>query len=160
LGLRAAAGPDALVEGGIDALVIATATAGHAPWLRAAARTGLPAFCEKPVALDLDTLASVIDAVGAAGTLVQVGFQRRFDAGYGAARDAVANGTLGKLLVLRAATHDPTPPAEQYIATSGGIFRDLHIHDFDAIRYVTGEEIVEVYAAGAVRESAWFAEQD
>jgi myo-inositol 2-dehydrogenase/D-chiro-inositol 1-dehydrogenase len=88
---------------------------------------------------------------------VQVGFQRRFDAGYRAARDAVTAGALGSLLVLRAATHDPAPPAEAYIATSGGIFRDLNIHDFDAVRFVTGDEIVEVYAAGAVRETPWFA---
>src|SRR5207248_2704115 len=86
---------------------------------------------------------------------VQVGFQRRFDAGYRAAREAVATGALGTLLALRAATHDPAPPSEAYIAGSGGIFRDLHIHDFDAIRFVTGQEIVQVFADGAVRETPW-----
>jgi len=91
-----------------------------------------------------------------AGTFVQVGFQRRFDAGYRAARDAVSTGALGNLLVVRAATHDPAPPSEAYVASSGGIFRDLHIHDFDAVRFVTGQEIVEVYADGAVRETPWF----
>ena len=136
--------------------MIATSTPGHAPLLALAARAGLPAFCEKPVALDLEPLDELIEEVERAGTLVQVGFQRRFDAGYRAARDAVAAGALGNLLVLRAATHDPEPPPEEYIAASGGIFRDLHIHDFDAIRFVTGEEIVEVYADGAVRETAWF----
>ena len=156
LGAHAAETPEALVEAGVDAVVIATSTAGHAPVLALAARAGLPAFCEKPVSLDLAALDHLIEEVERAGTLVQVGFQRRFDAGYCAARDAVSAGALGNLLVLRAATHDPAPPPQAYIAASGGIFRDLHIHDFDAIRFVTGQELVEVYADGAVREAAWF----
>jgi myo-inositol 2-dehydrogenase/D-chiro-inositol 1-dehydrogenase len=154
--VNAAETPEALVDAGVDALLIATATPGHAPLLRLAATAGLPAFCEKPVALDLATIDDVLDDVARAGILVQIGFQRRFDAGYRAAHDAVATGTLGNLLVVRAATHDPAPPAEAYIATSGGIFRDLSIHDFDAVRYVTGQEIVEVYADGSVRETPWF----
>jgi myo-inositol 2-dehydrogenase / D-chiro-inositol 1-dehydrogenase len=158
LGAGTAPSAEALFSAGIDGVVIATPTPGHAPLLRAAAAAGTPAFCEKPVALELDLLDGVIDEVERAGTLVQIGFQRRFDAGYLAARDAVARGKLGDLLVLRAATHDPAPPAEAYIASSGGIFRDLHIHDFDAIRFVTGREIAEVFAAGAVRETAWFAD--
>ncbi|MGI9111099.1 MAG: Gfo/Idh/MocA family protein [Gaiellaceae bacterium] len=156
LGAHAAETSEALVGAGVDALVIATSTPGHAPLLALAAQAGLPTFCEKPVSLDLATLDDLIDEVERAGTLVQVGFQRRFDAGYRAAHGAVAAGTLGKLLVLRAATHDPAPPPEEYIAASGGIFRDLHIHDFDAIRFVTGEEVVDVYADGAVRQAAWF----
>jgi myo-inositol 2-dehydrogenase/D-chiro-inositol 1-dehydrogenase len=160
LGVMAAESPESLVESGVDALVIATATPAHAPMLGLAAAAGLPAFCEKPVALELAVLDDALTAVQRAGILVQIGFQRRFDAGYRAARDAVASGALGTLLVLRAATHDAAPPPEEYIATSGGIFRDLHIHDFDAIRHVTGQEIVEVYAEGAVRETAWFERQD
>jgi myo-inositol 2-dehydrogenase / D-chiro-inositol 1-dehydrogenase len=156
LGAQAVATPEALVAAGIDALAIATPTPTHASLLRLGAAAGLPAFCEKPVGLDLETLAEVAAEVERAGTLVQIGFQRRFDAGYRAAHDAVADGALGNLLVVRAATHDPSPPAEAYIAASGGIFRDLHIHDFDAIRYVTGQEVTEVYADGAVRETAWF----
>ena len=156
IGAAVADPAEALVEAGVDALVIATATPAHAPLLRLAAEAGLPAFCEKPVALDAATLDSLAAHVDRAGIFVQIGFQRRFDAGYVAARDAVARGALGTLLVVRAATHDPAPPAEAYIATSGGIFRDLHIHDFDAVRFVTGEEIVEVYADGAVRETPWF----
>jgi myo-inositol 2-dehydrogenase/D-chiro-inositol 1-dehydrogenase len=140
----------------VDALVVATSTPAHAPLLSLAAGAGIPAFCEKPVALELDVIDAVAEEVDRADVLVQVGFQRRFDAGYLAARDAVANGTLGRLLLLRAATHDPVPPAGEYIAASGGIFRDLHIHDFDAIRFVTGQEVSEVYADGAVRETPWF----
>jgi myo-inositol 2-dehydrogenase / D-chiro-inositol 1-dehydrogenase len=146
-----------LFEGVVDAVAIATPTPAHAPLLRHAAEEGIPAFCEKPVALDLPTLEGVQEEVERAGVLVQIGFQRRFDDGYRAAREAVASGVAGTLLVLRAATHDPAPPPEAYIAASGGIFRDLHIHDLDAIRFVSGREIVEVYADGAVRETEWFA---
>jgi len=158
LGAHVAPSPEALVEAGLDAVVIATPTPAHASMLRLAARAGLPAFCEKPVALDPAALDALAAEVEAAGILVQIGFQRRFDAGFRAAHDAVADGTLGTLLVVRAATHDPSPPAEAYIADSGGIFRDLQIHDFDAIRFVTGLDLVEIYADGAVRETAWFAD--
>jgi len=154
---RATVTPEALFDRQPDAVVIAAPTPTHAELLTRAAAAGIPAFCEKPVALDLDTLQTVIDDVERAGILVQVGFQRRFDRGYQAAREAVANGTLGTLLVLRAATHDPVPPAEEYIANSGGIFCDLNIHDFDAVRFVTGDEVVEVYADGSVLETPWFA---
>jgi myo-inositol 2-dehydrogenase / D-chiro-inositol 1-dehydrogenase len=155
LGAGTAATPEAIVDA-VDALVIATPTLSHAPLLRLAADAGIPAFCEKPVALEVAALDNVIVDIERAGILVQVGFQRRFDSGYRAAHDAVTTGAVGKVLVLRAATHDPAPPAEEYIAESGGIFRDLHIHDFDALRYVTGQEIVEVYADGAVLETPWF----
>ncbi|HEY0416609.1 MAG TPA: Gfo/Idh/MocA family oxidoreductase [Gaiellaceae bacterium] len=147
-----------LVEAGVDALVIATPTGAHADLLRLAAAAGLPAFCEKPVALELEALDRVAEDVARAGILVQVGFQRRFDRGFRAARDAVAAGSVGRVLVVRAATHDPSPPSEEYIAGSGGIFRDLHIHDLDAVRFVTGQEIVEVYADGAALETPWFAD--
>jgi myo-inositol 2-dehydrogenase/D-chiro-inositol 1-dehydrogenase len=158
LGAAAAPTPEALVDANIDALVIAAPTPAHRELLALAAAAKLPTFCEKPVALDLPTLDAVIE--GTAGILVQIGFQRRFDAGYRAAREAIASGAVGETLVLRAATHDPSPPPEAYIATSGGIFRDLHIHDFDAIRFATDREIVEVYADGAVRETQWFADHD
>src|SRR5436190_2181295 len=95
LGARAAESPEALVNGGVDALVIAAATHGHAPLLRLAASAGLPAFCEKPVALDLPTMDAVLEDVARAGILVQIGFQRRFDAGYRAAHEAVAAGAVG-----------------------------------------------------------------
>jgi myo-inositol 2-dehydrogenase / D-chiro-inositol 1-dehydrogenase len=158
LDATAVASPAELVAARVDALVVATPTPAHAAMIRLGVEAGIPVFCEKPVALELAALDALVGEVERSGVLVQIGFQRRFDAGYRAARDAVAAGELGTLLAVRAATHDPSPPPEAYIAVSGGIFRDLHIHDFDAIRYVTGEEIVEVYADGAVRETAWFAD--
>ena len=160
LGVPAVATPEALLESGVDALVIATSTPSHAPLLRLAAASAVAAFCEKPVALDLATIDRVREAVDRAGIVVQVGFQRRFDSGYQAARDAVATGGVGEILVMRAATHDSVPPPAEYIAASGGIFCDLHIHDFDAIRFVSGEEITQVYADGAGLDAPWIGELD
>ena len=154
LGVSTADTPEALVEA-VDALVIATSTPSHARLLELAAASAVAAFCEKPVALDLGTLRRLRDAVDRAGIVVQVGFQRRFDAGYVAARAAVAAGEVGRILVMRAATHDPVPPPVEYIAASGGIFSDLHIHDFDAVRFVSGEEITQVYADGAALDAPW-----
>jgi len=157
LGVGSADTPEALVEQ-VDALVIATSTPSHAPLIELAAASAVAAFCEKPVALDLATLDRVREAVNRAGIVVQVGFQRRFAAGYETARAAVAAGAVGKILVMRAATHDPVPPPAEYIAASGGIFCDLHIHDFDAIRFVSGEEVTEVYAVGAGLDAPWVGE--
>jgi len=111
LGIEAAETPEEIVAGGVDGLVIATATAGHAPLVRLGVGASVPVFCEKPVALDLPTMDALIAAADSAGILVQVGFQRRFDAGYHTLRDAVANGSVGRILAMRAATHDPYPPA-------------------------------------------------
>jgi myo-inositol 2-dehydrogenase / D-chiro-inositol 1-dehydrogenase len=158
LGVGIADTPEALVDTGIDALVIATSTPSHAPLIELAAASAVATFCEKPVALDLATLDHVREAADRAGIVVQVGFQRRFDAGYETARAAVAMGAVGKILVMRAATHDPVPPPAEYIAASGGIFCDLHIHDFDAIRFVSGEEVTEVYADGAGLDAPWVGE--
>lgn len=160
LSVRAVATPEELLEVGVDALVIATSTPSHAPLLQLAAASAAAAFCEKPVALDLATLDRVRETVDRAGIVVQVGFQRRFDAGYRAAREAVATGGVGKILVMRAATHDPVPPPAEYIAASGGIFCDLHIHDFDAVRFVSGEEVTQVYADGAGLDAQWVGELD
>src|SRR3954464_14065256 len=155
LGIKAAETPAELVSAGVDGLVIATATAGHAPLVRLAADASVPVFCEKPVALDLPTMDALVTAAKDAGILVQVGFQRRFDVGYRTLRDGVADGSVGRILAMRAATHDPYPPAEQYVAASGGIFRDLHIHDFDAVRFASGAEFVEVNSAGSAPETPW-----
>jgi myo-inositol 2-dehydrogenase/D-chiro-inositol 1-dehydrogenase len=139
-----------------DAVVVAAATSAHAELVIRAARAGLPAFCEKPVALDVAGTREALDQVAAAGTVLQVGFQRRFDSGYLAARAAVAGGELGRIYTVRMVSSDREPPPEPYLPTSGGIFRDLHIHDFDIVRWVTGREVVEVHAVGANRESPAF----
>ncbi len=148
----------ALLASRPDGVVIAASTAAHTELLHAAVAAGVPAFCEKPVASNITATVAVRDAVVAADVLVQMGFQRRFDAGHVAARAAVAGGALGWLHSVRSQTCDPAPPPAAYIATSGGIFRDCCVHDFDAIRWVTGREVVEVYATGSNRGEAFFAE--
>jgi myo-inositol 2-dehydrogenase / D-chiro-inositol 1-dehydrogenase len=134
----------------VDAVVIAAASSAHADLIHACADAGLPTFCEKPITLDLGSTAAVVEHVRASGIPLQMGFQRRFDPGFRAARDLVADGSLGTLYVIRMAGHDPAPPHEEYIPASGGIFRDFSVHDFDALRFVTDQETVEVYADGAV----------
>lgn len=135
--------------GRVDAAVIASPTDTHVEYLIRAAETRLPAFCEKPIALTLDETDRAIAAIEKAEIPVQIGFQRRFDAGYGAAHDLVASGRLGEVLVVTAHTHDPAPPPEEYIARSGGVFKDMLIHDIDALRFVSGSEVVSVYATGS-----------
>ncbi|TDD62801.1 dehydrogenase [Actinomadura darangshiensis] len=156
LGARAG-GPDAVLAARLDALVIATPTATHAELLVRACDAGVPAFCEKPVAPDLRTTLEVRDRAAKSGVPVHVGFQRRFDAGYAAARQAVLDGRLGDLHRVHLVTADPGPPPAEYVRSSGGMFRDCHIHDFDILRWVTGREVDSVTAVGANRGDAYFA---
>jgi myo-inositol 2-dehydrogenase / D-chiro-inositol 1-dehydrogenase len=160
LGVECVADPQALFDAGLDAVVIAAATDAHASLVIAAVHAGLPTFCEKPVAPDAAGTLAVLDRVTSCAVPVHVGFQRRFDAGYAAARRAVRAGELGWVHTLRAGTLDPEPPPPAYIAGSGGYFRDCSVHDFDILRWVTGHEVVEVYAVGANRGAAFFSEYD
>lgn len=150
---------DDVIAAGVDALVIATATDSHAELIIAGIEAGLPVFCEKPVAPDVAGTLAVRDAISSSdGAPVQIGFQRRFDAGYAAARAALQAGELGELRRVHAVTADAAPPPAAYIRTSGGIYRDCLIHDFDIVRWVTAHEIVDVTAQGANRGAAFFGE--
>ena len=148
--------PGDLFTAGIDGLVIAAATDAHAALILGSVDAGIPVFCEKPVAPDAAGTRAVLDKVRSSPVPVQIGFQRRFDVGFVAARAAVSAGELGWVHTLRAGTLDPAPPPPEYIAASGGLFRDCSVHDFDAIRWVTGQEVVEVYALGANRGASFF----
>lgn len=149
VGARAVDGLDALFAAGLDGLVVATPTDSHAGLVVRAVEAGIPVFCEKPVAADIPGTLAVLARVAGSPVPVQVGFQRRFDAGYAAARDAVLAGRLGRIHSVVAGTLDPSPPPAAYVAVSGGIFRDCSVHDFDIVRWVTGREVVSVYALGA-----------
>jgi myo-inositol 2-dehydrogenase/D-chiro-inositol 1-dehydrogenase len=140
-----------------DAVVIAAPTSAHADLIRAAVDAGIPTFCEKPIALGYEETLEIVEKVEATGAVLQIGFQRRFDPGYVEAKRLIDEGALGTLYSVRLATHDPEPPHEAYIPASGGIFRDLHIHDFDVLRWLVGSEVEEVYATGSVRKFDVFA---
>jgi myo-inositol 2-dehydrogenase/D-chiro-inositol 1-dehydrogenase len=148
--------PDALARSP-DAVVIASATADHARHLRDCAALGVPVFCEKPLALEVHEARSLIEALDAAAVTVQMGFQRRFDPALRAAREQAASGRLGTLCSVRITARDAAPPPERFIGRSGGIFRDMHVHDADLARWVTGREVAAVYATGAVRVHERFA---
>jgi myo-inositol 2-dehydrogenase / D-chiro-inositol 1-dehydrogenase len=151
---RAVDSPEMLLGSGLDGVVIAAATTTHADLLLAAVKAGFPTFCEKPIAGTADEAVQVRDQLADTDIPVQIGYPRRFDPAFVAARDAVRDGALGRVHTVRSTTLDPAPPPAAYLAVSGGIFRDCSVHDFDAIRWVTGREVVEVYAVGTVDPTA------
>lgn len=134
----------------IEAVLICSSTDTHAQFIEQAAQAGKHVFCEKPIALDLERIDRALAAVEQAGVILQVGFNRRFDPSFAEARRLVQSGAIGKPHVLRITSRDPAPPAIEYIKVSGGIFLDMTIHDFDMARFLLGEEVVEVFATGAV----------
>jgi myo-inositol 2-dehydrogenase/D-chiro-inositol 1-dehydrogenase len=147
-----------LLAAGVDGVLVAAATDTHPELLLAAVEAGLPVFCEKPLARTVTDAAAVARRVQESGVPVQVGYPRRFDPAFLAARAAVESGELGGLHTVRSTTLDPAPPPAAYLAGSGGIFRDCAVHDFDAVRWVTGREVVEVYATGSDRGDPLFTE--
>ncbi|UXY38897.1 Gfo/Idh/MocA family protein [Streptomyces albidocamelliae] len=156
-GAEVADSPEALLSAGVDGLVVAAATGAHPALIRAGVEAGVPVFCEKPVARTMAEGVGVLAAVRGSGVPIQIGYNRRFDAGFTAARAAVRAGELGTLHTVRSTTLDPAPPPAAYVAASGGIFRDCSVHDFDIIRWVTGREVTEVYAAGGNRGADYIA---
>ncbi|MFC8426909.1 Gfo/Idh/MocA family oxidoreductase [Streptomyces sp. NPDC057236] len=150
--------PEALLAAGVDGVVVAAATDAHPALILACVEAGVPVFCEKPVARTMAEGVAVLKAVEDRDVPVQIGFNRRFDAGFAAARAAVRSGELGRLHTVRSTTLDPAPPPAAYVAASGGIFRDCSVHDFDVIRWVTGREVTEVYAAGGNRGADYIRE--
>lgn len=140
---------DLLDDKNIEAVLIATNTDTHAFIMKDVAQAGKHIFCEKPLALELDSIDDALAAVDKAGVKLQVGFNRRFDKSFQRVHDIVASGEIGRPCILRIASRDPEPPPVEYARTSGGMFLDMTIHDFDMARYQVGE-IDEVYAIGNV----------
>lgn len=135
----------------IDAVAICTSTDTHVEMIRNAAKAGKAIFAEKPVSLDLEQVDRAVETVDAEDVPFMIGFNRRFDPGCRSVREAVVGGVVGEVHLVRMTGRDPAPPPPEYVATSGGIFLDMMIHDFDMARFVTGSEVVEVFARGAVR---------
>lgn len=158
LGAEPATSPAALLAAGVDGIVIASPTPTHADLVIAAVDAGVPAFCEKPLATTAPGGASLVRRLAGTDVPVQVGFQRRFDPGMAAVHAAAHRGELGWLHTVRSTTLDPAPPPRAYIAASGGMYRDCGVHDFDILRWVTGQEVEEVYAVGRNKGAAYFTE--
>ena len=140
---------EAIVDPAIDAVVIAASTDHHAPLIVGAAEAGKQIFCEKPIALDLEATDNALEAAERAGVRLQIGFQRRFDKAYARAKELITSGALGRIEMIRDTMRDPGPAPRAYLETSGGLYRDMTIHNFDSIRWLMGEEVAELFAMGS-----------
>lgn len=143
-----------------DSFVVTTGTSHHATALESVIGPGRKIFCEKPIALELNQTDSVLNHLKKSGAEMQVGFQRRFDPPIAEAKKLIENGKLGTLYHLRFMSNDIEPSSREFLAGSGGIYRDLHVHDFDLAEWLCQEKISEVYASRLVREFKQYAEFD
>ncbi len=132
----------------IQAVIICSSTDTHAQIIIEAAEAGKDIFCEKPIALEMEKIDRALAAVDKAGVKLQVGFNRRFDPSFKKAKELVENGKIGTPHLLRISSRDPQPPPIHYIKSSGGLFLDMMIHDFDMARYLLKEEVTEMMATG------------
>lgn len=149
-GARASADVDAvLADPEVQGVFICTSTDTHVELILKAARRKLPIFCEKPIDLDLAKVDTCLAEVSRSGVPLVLGFNRRFDPNFRALRDAVRRGEAGEVEIVKITSRDPAPPPLAYIRASGGIFRDMMIHDLDMARFLLGEEPVELFATGS-----------
>ncbi len=133
----------------VDAVVICSPTPFHVPYVKLAAQNGKHIFCEKPLDTDLAAIAEAQEVVRQHGVKLMVGFNRRFDDNFAKVKWLIEAGKIGEPHVLRITSRDPAPPPLEYLQSSGGIFLDMTIHDFDMARFIVGSEVTEVYVKGA-----------
>lgn len=148
-GAQASTLSDALKDSSIDLVAICSATDTHADLIEAAARAGKAIFCEKPVDLSLERVERCLATVREAGVPLMIGFNRRFDPSMAGLQQALVNGEVGELELVTISSRDPGAPSPEYVKTSGGLFRDMTIHDFDMARWLLQEEPVSVFASAA-----------
>lgn len=145
----------------VDAVLVASITETHADYIERSVVAGKPVLCEKPIDLDLDRVNACAAVVAGSRVPVQIGFNRRFDPGHRAARDAAANGDIGALHQVVITSRDPGMPPRSYYESAGGLLRDMTIHDFDLARFMLGDEPTEVMAvAGRLIDPAMMDELD
>jgi myo-inositol 2-dehydrogenase/D-chiro-inositol 1-dehydrogenase len=150
---------DAIAAPGVEAVVIVTPTSTHAELIEAAVSAGKAVWSEKPIALDLAETARVVEVVRRSGQPLQIGFMRRFDPGYAAARARISAGELGRVEQFRALSRDTYPPSVEFLRHAGGIFLDMAVHDLDLARFLVGE-VAEVQAWATVLADDRFAQAD
>ncbi|MBL8588489.1 MAG: inositol 2-dehydrogenase [Methylobacteriaceae bacterium] len=148
-GARVASIDDIVADRSVDAVLICTPTDMHADLIERAAKAGKAVFCEKPVDLDSDRIRRCLDVVAKAGAPLMIGFNRRFDPNFAEVKKRIDAGAVGAVELVTVLSRDPAPPPPSYVARSGGLFRDMMIHDLDMARFLLGEEPVEVHAVGA-----------
>lgn len=148
-GAKVQSAEEALADPQIQAVLIASATDTHADLIERAARAGKTIFCEKPVHLDLARVRDCLETVAECAVPLFVGFNRRYDPQFRRVREQLAAGVIGKAESLVITSRDPSPPPATYVKVSGGMFRDMTIHDFDMARFIMGEEPVSIYAQGS-----------
>lgn len=141
---------DILKNPAIDAVLVCSPTNTHADISIAAAKAKKHIFCEKPVDLTIEKILAAKKAAEDNGVKLQIGFNRRFDHNHGRVREMAAKGALGKVEIVKITSRDPEPPSAEYAASSGGLFIDMMIHDFDMAQFQAGSPVTEVYAQGAV----------
>lgn len=130
----------------IDGILIATATETHADYIEMAVKSGKPVLCEKPIDLDITRVNRCAEFIAGSNPIIQLGFNRRFDPGHRAARDAMRAGEIGDLHQVIISSRDPEMPPRSYLEAAGGLLRDMTIHDFDLARFMLDDEPVEVFA--------------
>jgi myo-inositol 2-dehydrogenase/D-chiro-inositol 1-dehydrogenase len=151
LGLATSPDPEVVFsDADIDAVLIFSPSTMHADQIIAAAQAGKHIFCEKPIALEPERIREALAAVAEAGVKLQIGFNRRFDPEFLRLKEGMKSGEVGRLHLIRITARDPALPPIDYVKTSGGMFLDMTIHDFDMVRYLSDSEVKEVYATGAV----------
>ena len=150
VGAQAFDDPAAAVRAdGIDGVIIATSTDTHLAMIRACLAAGKPVFCEKPIDLNLAEVDRCLAEIAEARLPLQIGFNRRFDPSFAALHDRLRGGAVGKLELVKITSRDPAPPPMAYVKVSGGLFRDMMIHDFDTARWLLGEDPVELHATAS-----------
>src|SRR3989440_4494235 len=150
LGAKVASSPEEIwAADDVDAVLIASSTNTHADLLSRAIQAHKPAYCEKPIDLNMDRVKAVVQEAYHANVPIMIGFSRRFDSNHLGVREAIQNGTIGKVEMMDLTTRAQEPPPISYVKVSGGQFRDQTIHHFDLACWLAGEAPVEVYATGA-----------
>jgi myo-inositol 2-dehydrogenase / D-chiro-inositol 1-dehydrogenase len=134
----------------VEAVFVCSSTDSHAALMIEAAKAGKHIFCEKPIHTDVSIIKKALSEVQKANVKLQVGFVRRFDHNHKKVRDVVASGRLGRPHIIKVTSRDPEPQSIEYVASSGGIFMDMTIHDFDMVRYLSGSEVTEVCTYGSI----------
>ncbi|MBN9436189.1 inositol 2-dehydrogenase [Bosea sp. (in: a-proteobacteria)] len=148
-GAKVASAEAILSDSSIDAVLICTPTDTHADLIEAAVSAGKAVFCEKPVDLDAARIRRCLDVVAKSGKPLMIGFNRRFDPNFAALEKRLRMGEAGAIEIVSVISRDPSPPPVDYVKRSGGLFRDMMIHDFDMARFLLAEEPVEVFALGS-----------